>query len=396
MSVQIHELEVRIKYLRAALYKIMVHLLKFCVRNHKDCITRMNPDIGLAEIINTHLTRFQRKKVFHAEPEYKKCFYDTAGNLKTLIAIDGLELMVVYHLIHTSFISDINKRKCCGRCTHPCLTCPGVCQAKADCLFGSCSSCRNSNCESSSMQQFIHIVSSLRHGYSHAEFHFYRRFQSGRDVFTDFPRSKTFEDIWKIANESSTKCLDVMLKVGFLNQSQFDDLKMELRIALRKDIKFLLAVGESKRYHNFEIIAVLFALLAVIIWQIFVPGSYFSLFRCRHGHLHPIRTSNFTMNPLADQYANVFVEGLEFNFEDALKKTVHPNYKRLNEGYRYFVNIKRCAYGSIKEYVTLFGERIQRGPDMFAVDENCQKVFYYNDAKDSWTIYNSAKNLTCS
>ena len=70
-------------------------------------------------------------------------------------------------------------------------------------------------------------------------------------------------------------------------------------------------------------------------------------------------------------------------------------------GYRYYLNIDRCAYGQLRETrdATL-GQKKVYGPEMFAVDPKCWHAYYYTDVKEEWTQYISVswpkkQNLFC-
>ena len=58
----------------------------------------------------------------------------------------------------------------------------------------------------------------------------------------------------------------------------------------------------------------------------------------------------------------------------------------------YYYNIPRCKIGG---GLQLHKEPVIRGPLIFAVDEQCDNVYYFTEGK-GWSKYISARNLTCS
>ena len=243
----ISETEIRLKYLRGTLYQLIVSLLKFSTKSHPQCITKTNLNAGLAEIIQANKPKFKAKKCFHVD-QTKKYFYDsTTGNLKNEIEIERLDMTVIFHLLKTSYLSIINRQKCCNSCSHPCTVCVGACQGKKDCQFNQCSRCMKTECPSQIFYHFMDVAITLRHIQAHYEHGFYIKFERGVEVFEDFPKCNTWVELWGAINTASLKCLKVLRSKGFLSDEEHKDLKMELRIPLKKNREFLLAVlGQPK------------------------------------------------------------------------------------------------------------------------------------------------------
>ena len=62
-------------------------------------------------------------------------------------------------------------------------------------------------------------------------------------------------------------------------------------------------------------------------------------------------------------------------------------------GYRYYLNLDRCAYGRLVRTEDRFLHwKVVRGPNIFAVDQNCASVYYHSD---EWIRYNSATMIQC-
>ena len=75
-------------------------------------------------------------------------------------------------------------------------------------------------------------------------FHLFVNYLKGKAVFKDFPKSKTWDDLWKVINERGLKCLKVLKKKSYLTKDDYDDYRMELAIPRKKSRKFLAAMGQ--------------------------------------------------------------------------------------------------------------------------------------------------------
>ena len=58
----------------------------------------------------------------------------------------------------------------------------------------------------------------------------------------------------------------------------------------------------------------------------------------------------------------------------------------------YYLNLARCEYF---EKIVLDHKPQIRGPEIFAVDANCSKVFYVECDIRKWTQYNRVWNMRC-
>ena len=64
-------------------------------------------------------------------------------------------------------------------------------------------------------------------------------------------------------------------------------------------------------------------------------------------------------------------------------------------GYRYFYNIERCANYGKSETDPILKRKSIGGPNVFAVDKFCQRVYYYSGVRDGWCRYRTARSITC-
>ena len=59
-------------------------------------------------------------------------------------------------------------------------------------------------------------------------------------------------------------------------------------------------------------------------------------------------------------------------------------------GYRYYLNIDRCAYGQLRDTKDrATGQKEVHGPKIFAVDRKCCRAYFYTDVtiKEEWKPY---------
>ena len=59
-------------------------------------------------------------------------------------------------------------------------------------------------------------------------------------------------------------------------------------------------------------------------------------------------------------------------------------------GYRYYLNIDRCAYGQLRDTKDrATGQKEVHGPKIFAVDRKCWHAYFYTDVniKEEWKPY---------
>ena len=109
---------------------------------------------------------------------------------------------------------------------------------------------------------------------------------------------------------------------------------------------------------------------------------------CKYGSIKNSHAS-FTYQPY-NSTKPYTTKGLEFSFEDIKKKLgVEPEMIEFHEEAHYYYNIRRCEIGG---KVQIDKEPIIRGPIVFAIDDQCTKVYYFSQG---WKEYASARNIHC-
>ena len=238
--VEIHELDIRMKCILQVVHHILVLLLRLSTTNHRDCLTKNNPDIGLAEIIRKKESKFKSKKSLNKD-HHKNFFYDPSTNkLRNAITIQRLDYQVICLLLRTPFLTSFKDLFCCGSCDHGCTTChPRPCEGNLDCVINVCSC----GCRFEYILNFIIVARLLRNTNAHTSYEQYVEFVSNSSfVFDDFPKSNNWVDIWKIVNKACMDCLDVLLHHGLVDKDEVKDQEMDLWIGLRKEQNFLLPI----------------------------------------------------------------------------------------------------------------------------------------------------------
>lgn len=127
-------------------------------------------------------------------------------------------------------------------------------------------------------------------------------------------------------------------------------------------------------------------LTGIFLWQLLTPGSQYRYYKCRQGSI-PGREVTFSYNPGKFTFTWVKVNGLQFEFTDLIKKTGNYQYKPMNveENARYYLNIDYCAYGGTRATEDIStGQKVVYGPDIFAVDSECKKSYYYVEWQTKW------------
>ena len=145
---------------------------------------------------------------------------------------------------------------------------------------------------------------------------------------------------------------------------------------------------------------ILLVATGILAWQLLEPGSALRYRICETGRKVPHGKATFTMQPLTDPHLTAIVNGIEFDFEELMKKASHK-YQRLElRNERYYLNIDRCAYGYVSKGDVSRNIKPVRGPTVFGVDEECFRPYYYSEHSARWTPYNSSSwthygNICC-
>ncbi|XP_067056496.1 uncharacterized protein [Acropora muricata] len=137
----------------------------------------------------------------------------------------------------------------------------------------------------------------------------------------------------------------------------------------------------------FIVIAVL---LSVVLYMFLAPGTWYQKLRCEKGRIKG-HSAYFEFVSSDHQYPKVY--GIEFTWQNLIDKLDLQECKRFNaSGMHYYLNLARCEYF---EKIVLDHKPQIRGPEIFAVDANCSKVFYVECDIRKWTQYTSARNIRC-
>lgn len=136
---------------------------------------------------------------------------------------------------------------------------------------------------------------------------------------------------------------------------------------------------------------VIAAVLSAALYIFLAPGTCFQYWKCKKGSIKG-HTAYFEFVSHDHQYPKV--HGIEFTWEKLKKKLDLPDdCKQYNaSGMHYYLNIDRCAYG---ERIVLDHKPQIRGPELFAVNSNCTKVYYVECEIHKWTKYTSAQHIKC-
>ncbi|XP_066920302.1 uncharacterized protein [Clytia hemisphaerica] len=152
-------------------------------------------------------------------------------------------------------------------------------------------------------------------------------------------------------------------------------------------------------------------LTGFFLWQLLTPGTAYRYWKCRDGSI-PDHQATFKYNPDRFSFSLEDVNGIEFDFKKLMKKTEHSQYPMMDSkaypGVRYYLNVDVCAYGGTRSTQDITtGQKVVYGPDVFAVDKDCKKAFYFVEWEFKWrqiyssrfvnfthTIHNPL-NLTC-
>jgi len=130
--------------------------------------------------------------------------------------------------------------------------------------------------------------------------------------------------------------------------------------------------------------------LAAILYMLLAPGTWYQYRRCKRGSIKGHK-AYFEFVSHDHQYPKV--NGIEFTWERLMKKLdIHDCEPYNDTGMHYYLNIDRCAYG---ERIVLDHKPQIRGPELFAVNANCSKVYYVECEIHKWTQYSSARNIRC-
>ncbi|XP_065673048.1 uncharacterized protein LOC100207736 isoform X4 [Hydra vulgaris] len=148
----------------------------------------------------------------------------------------------------------------------------------------------------------------------------------------------------------------------------------------------------------FAVTILVFVLFSALLLQVFLPGSKLRLAVCSYGSLRRISKFFFMRNNGFINTDNVVrVTGIEFDLPRLKKKTsksMHDSENGNKKDFRYYLNVKKCAFSGIRNDENSLSYDIY-GPDEFAIDINCTKVYYFDDIHNIWKPYTIADALFC-
>jgi len=246
----LHPIDLRMRCTLQTLHQILVLILEYSSKSHKDAVTKNDPDVALAEIIKNNYNEFKKKKLLQ-EPHYKHFFYDDSSlekdGLRESIIIKSLDFGVVCIIIKSSKLTSF--KKCCNECRHKCTKC-NVEHLKnwktetGDCNYKSCIKCNTTNkdCNYVKFLLFATICRALRNTSAHITEDLCKDFEAGRKKFENFPDSDKWSKIWDVVNKAALDCLDFLKKEKHIEEKVYKDYEMDLRIAYSKDSNFLIPI----------------------------------------------------------------------------------------------------------------------------------------------------------
>ena len=152
----LHDLDLRMRCTLQTLHNVLVLILQYSSRNHKDAVTVNDADVALAEIINNKYVDVDFSKSFLGK-HYKEVFYDDPSRgvtgLRKSIRIKSLDFNVIGIILRTAYLTSIgdNANKCCANCEHECIRCKvqhlTICKTECgDCEYGPCAANCNTDC----------------------------------------------------------------------------------------------------------------------------------------------------------------------------------------------------------------------------------------------------------
>ena len=262
---KIYPTDIRVKYILQILHQVLVVLLKFLVKKHPHCSDKNDLEKSLSEVLGKNFKDFKGSKLF-TDLNYRRhfCFVDLnntkklTNQLKATIDIESLDIAVLTLLVTKKFIFEkSNLTKCCSNCKHNKCSCgldPKDCPNKANCGLINCPACKKSSCGVVTILKFCNVARSLRNCFAHAADDVYQKLEKNNGGLEEFPRTKTWRKLWSLVQFSTCCCLKIILKNDpkLLSMEMYEDFNMELRIALKKDIHFLIPSVESNVGHYYE------------------------------------------------------------------------------------------------------------------------------------------------
>eukprot|EP00111_Clytia_hemisphaerica_P023072 TCONS_00067876-protein len=168
------------------------------------------------------------------------------------------------------------------------------------------------------------------------------------------------------------------------------------------------SMKRRRRFHYgcCAVFILLLALLCILFWQLYYPGTAYRHWKCKQGHTKPLQRARIIRyKSKKDQTVRITAHGIRFEFKDILRKielSEEDSFQEPISGIvdgvdvgeaRYYLGFYRCAYGDSFAYRKTSGGTQYTGPRMFAIDEKCENAFWLGP--DSWVRYVSPQAIQC-
>ena len=254
----IHDIDIRVKYLLKILHEILVLLLKCVIKNYDGQIDKADLGKGLSEILDDK--NFQKlKNSLSKDGIFRERFFQlnpqtNISQLKPSIEIESLDISIMTNLINN--IISKSSLKCCSKCSHKKCSCgldTKECPKKSNCGLKDCVSCSKPfQCYLMIILKFCGVARSLRNCFAHASEDVYDKLEKGQGDLQDFPLTKTWEELWNLINDEITSCLGVLKNdPQLISIEMYEDFMMDARISFKKKIHFLIPAVDKDLYHYY-------------------------------------------------------------------------------------------------------------------------------------------------
>ena len=245
----LHDLDLRMRCTLQTLYRILVLLLQYSSKNHKDAVTINDPGVAFAEVIKSNYNKFKNKKGLHKD-HYQNYFFDDPSKgkagLRKSIRIDSIDMGVICMILRTPYLTSINK--CCQNCDHECTKCNSKhltnhCDTETgNCNYAPCATCKSNECGYMKVILFAIVCRVFRNANAHITAKLCVEFEAGNELLEGFPDSDDWSKIWNVVNEVALSCLKFLQTESHIHKDAYKDHEMNLYIAYRHDYNFLVPI----------------------------------------------------------------------------------------------------------------------------------------------------------
>ena len=260
MSSAIHHIDIRVKYMLKIVHDILVLLVKCVIKNHNGQVDKSDLGKGLSGILGDKKLH-KLKDILFKDRIYKEHFFidpQTNNQLKPSIKIKSLDISILIKLIdNIIFMSNLSK--CCYNCNHKKCSCgkdvkKDTCPDRSNCDLTDCPSCKTSPCNLKKILKFCRVVRSLRNCFAHADEDIYDKLEGGNGGLLDFPLTMSWEELWSLICDVATDCLNAIIvnDPQLIPTESYQDLQMDLRIAFKKEIHYIIPSVENNLQHYYD------------------------------------------------------------------------------------------------------------------------------------------------